>query len=64
MTVGDIIRTFTGRLARYEGGSINGAVFVYLDEHGKPMRHHGEPDTFCIVSTRLLAKLQSAVVSK
>lgn len=58
MTKGDIIRTPTGRIALYEGGSINGAVFVYLDAQGKPIRHGGALDTFCIASTRLLAKLQ------
>ena len=58
MTKGDIIKTPTGRVARYEGGSLHGAMFTYLDNKGRPVKHNGEPDTVCIASTRLLAKLQ------
>jgi len=63
MNKGDIIQMPSGRVARYEGGSLHGALFVYLDEHGKPKRHKGEPDTFCISSTRLLARLQPEYAS-
>lgn len=59
MTKGDIIAMPSGRLAQYVGGTLGqGAEFVYVDAQGKPVKHRGEPETVCIGSTRLLAKLQ------
>tara|TARA_R110000868_G_scaffold137276_1_gene350790 strand:- start:212 stop:409 length:198 start_codon:yes stop_codon:yes gene_type:complete len=61
MTKGDIIQTPTGRIARYEGGTVHGAQFVYVDEKGEPRRDprdRAQLDTFCLRSIRLLTKLQ------
>ena len=61
MTKGDIVRMFSGRLARYEGGILGiGAQFTYLDDQGKPVWDGRNQcnDTVVIGSTRLLAKLQ------
>ncbi len=61
MTKGDIICMPSGKLAMYMGGSVHGAEFAYVDDQGRPLRSkhdHKVLDSFCISSTRLLAKLQ------
>ena len=60
MTPGDIIKTPTGRFARYEGGGQYGAEFVYLDAAGQPIWRAGEKtyDTFCTKDIRLLMQIQ------
>ena len=65
MTPGDIIRTPSGKYARYEGGVLGvGANFVYLDDNGKPKTYRGEPDSFCIASVQLLTKLQPVALGE
>ena len=61
MTKGDIVTMPSGKPAQYLGGSLYGAEFVYLDANGQPAKHRGVPDSFCIDSVRLLAKLQPEV---
>ena len=61
MTKGEIVKMFSGRPARYEGGVLGvGAVFTYLDDRGEPVwdSHNQCFDTVTISSIRLLAKLQ------
>lgn len=59
MTPGDIVRLPSGRMARYEGGTLGvGAEFVYVDDSGQPKKYRGERETVCLRSVQLLAKLQ------
>ena len=58
MTKGDIVKMPSGSVVQYLGGSEIGAQFVYLDAEGKPKKHRGELDTFCIVSIKLLSMIQ------
>jgi len=59
MTPGDIIPMPSGKPAMYLGGVLGvGAHFVYIDANGKPKTYRGEPDSFCLRSVALLAKLQ------
>ena len=67
MTPGDIIKTPSGKYARYEGGSVNGAEFVYLDANGKPKRDprdKAQVDSFCLRSMKLLAALQPVALGE
>jgi hypothetical protein len=60
MTPGDIVLTPSGRLARYEGGTNNGAAFVYMKPNGKPEcdRKSGNREEFVLRDLKALAAMK------
>jgi hypothetical protein len=61
MTPGDIVRTPSGRLARYEGGGQYGAEFVYVNEDLQTQmetRDKAVPDSFCVKDIRTILKME------